>query len=43
MESWVDVKPKFLEGKLGRGVESVLELSKEGMIVLRKFKMNRVE
>lgn len=33
----MDVKPEFLEGELGRGVEGVFELREEGLIVLVKL------
>lgn len=40
MDGWVDVEPEFLEGKGGRGVESMLELAKESLVVLRGVKIS---
>ncbi len=34
MDRRVDVEPEFLEREGGRGVESMLQLTKEGLVVL---------
>lgn len=36
VDGWVDVEPEFLERELGRGVEGMLQLGKQSLIILAR-------